>query len=169
MLKKEGYNKECDYWSIGVVLFEMLIGFPPFYADDALRTCRKILNWRETLKFPAEAEVSWAAKNLIQSLLCEPEHRLGSKRGIDEFKEHPFFAGVDWDSLHSTKPPFVPHLRSDTDVRYFDEYPPVAEGMADERRHLCEKEFFGFTWKRANEGTARKGLSMSMFSPEEAE
>lgn len=172
VLMKRGYNKECDYWSLGVVLYEMLVGYPPFYADDALRTCRKILNWRETLKFPQEANVSWSAKNLIQSLLCEPDLRLGAKRGIDDFKEHPFFKGIDWDNLLNTKPPFVPELRGPTDVRYFEHYQPLPNrgGNAGDSRltYLREpavEEFIGFTFKRYNPNEAassRKSLSSSM-------
>ncbi|KAK1865787.1 hypothetical protein I4F81_008310 [Pyropia yezoensis] len=121
VLLKRGYNKECDYWSLGVVLFEMLVGYPPFYAEDAVKTCRKILNWQDTLRFPAEAKVSWAAKTLISSLLCDAEYRLGSKRGLEDFRDHPFFAGIEWDRLATTEPPFVPELSGPTDVRYFDE------------------------------------------------
>lgn len=151
---KRGYNKECDYWSLGVVLYEMLVGYPPFYADDALRTCRKILNWRETLKFPPEAKVSWKAKNLIQSLICDPEYRLGAKRGIDDFKEHPFFEGIDWDTLLNMKPPFVPDLRGPTDVRYFELDQPLGNRPNPELprptylRDPAAQEFIGFTFQR---------------------
>ncbi len=173
VLMKRGYNKECDYWSLGVVLYEMLVGYPPFYSDDALRTCRKILNWRETLKFPAEAKISWPAKNLIQSLICDPEYRLGAKRGIEDFKEHPFFEGIDWDNLYSTKPPFIPDLRGPTDVRYFEHYQPLpnhggtsaAETRPTYLKEPAAQEFIGFTYKRYNPNDApRKSLSKSMGS-----
>ena len=129
VLMKVGYGKECDWWSLGVILYEMLCGFPAFYADAAVETCRKILNWRTTLQFPSEAKLSWQARDLILKLLREPENRLGARGGIDEFKRHPFFAGVDWNRLRARKPPFVPELRSPTDTRYFDKFdeePPEA-------------------------------------------
>jgi serine/threonine protein kinase len=70
-------------WSLGAIMFEMLVGYPPFYSDDPMSTCRKIVNWRTYLKFPAEARLSPEAKNLICRLLCDVEHRM---RGADEIK-----------------------------------------------------------------------------------
>ena len=54
-------------------------GYPPFYSDDPLTTCRKIVNWRMFLKFPEEISISPAAKDLIQRLMCDVDDRLGTK------------------------------------------------------------------------------------------
>lgn len=176
---KRGYSKECDYWSTGVVLYEMLVGYVPFDEDSPLRTCRKILNWRETLKFPSNDELSENAKDLINSLLCEPERRLGAKRGIDEFRQHPFFDGVDWDNLHNSKPPFVPDLCGPTDVRYFEIYQPREDCPGTEKaratylREPVRQEFVGFTFQRyaANEVPTgrRTTISRSMYENPEGE
>lgn len=175
VLLKRGYNKECDYWSLGVVLFEMLVGYPPFYAEDPLKTCRKILNWKETLKFPPEANISWAAKNLIMSLLCDAEYRLGAKRGLEDFRNHPFFEGIEWEKVHSITPPFVPKLDSPTDVRYFEDFEPLQNGQSSgtgrQRASYLKdpgaEEFIGFTYKRYNASEAppgrRAGVTRSMF------
>lgn len=54
VLLKKGYGLECDWWSLGAIMYEMLVGYPPFYSDEPLTTCRKIVNWRMFLKFPEE-------------------------------------------------------------------------------------------------------------------
>jgi len=60
-----GYGKECDWWSLGVIMYECLVGYPPFYADDPMTTCRNIVNWKKHLVFPPEAELSQAAMDAI--------------------------------------------------------------------------------------------------------
>ncbi|PPR96816.1 hypothetical protein GOBAR_AA23840 [Gossypium barbadense] len=86
VLLKKGYAMECDWlWSLGAIMFEMLIGYPPFYSDDPMSTCRKIVNWKTHLKFPEEAKLSAEATDLISKLLCDVSHRLGSK-GAGEIK-----------------------------------------------------------------------------------
>lgn len=162
------------------MLYEMLVGYPPFYAEDAIKTCRKILNWRDTLRFPLEAKITWAAKNLIQSLICDPKYRLGAKQGIDDFRDHPFFEGIDWDNLANMTPPFLPQLRGPTDTRYFEEQKPLPPGTAPDQpnsrpsylKDPAVEEFIGFTFKRYNPNEApagrRGGLSASLFEKPDA-
>ncbi|KAJ0860266.1 putative protein kinase AGC-NDR family [Helianthus annuus] len=64
VLLKKGYGMECDWWSLGAIMYEMLVGYPPFYSDEPMSTCRKIVNWRTHLKFPEEAKLSPEAKDL---------------------------------------------------------------------------------------------------------
>ncbi|KAL2517901.1 AGC kinase family protein [Abeliophyllum distichum] len=78
VLLKKGYGMECDWWSLGAIMYEMLIGYPPFYSDDPMTTCRKIVHWRNHLKFPEDAKLGTEAKDLICRLLCDVEHRLGT-------------------------------------------------------------------------------------------
>ncbi|KAJ6931357.1 serine/threonine-protein kinase 38-like isoform X3 [Populus alba x Populus x berolinensis] len=85
VLLKKGYGMECDWWSLGAIMYEMLVGYPPFYSDDPMSTCRKIVNWRTHLKFPEEAKLSPEAKDIINKLLCNVSHRLGTN-GADEIK-----------------------------------------------------------------------------------
>ena len=61
-----GYDKSCDWWSLGVIMFEMLIGYPPFCSETPQETYNKIMNWRRTLEFPPEVPISRTAKKTIQ-------------------------------------------------------------------------------------------------------
>uniref|UniRef100_A0A7S2ZK09 non-specific serine/threonine protein kinase n=1 Tax=Rhodosorus marinus TaxID=101924 RepID=A0A7S2ZK09_9RHOD len=172
VLLKKGYGKECDWWSLGVVLYETLVGYPPFYADDAVKTCKKILKYKDTLEFPEEANLSEDAISLLSELICDSDHRLGAKGGLEDFSKHPFFAGVDWGKLGDEKPPFVPELTGPTDVKYFEEYRPVDPSASKHkvqpsrsvRKEVGNKEYVGFTYKRplADAGT-RKGLDKSLY------
>ena len=54
VLQQKDYGKECDWWSLGVIMFECLVGYTPFYADDPVTTCRKILNWQRFLEIPED-------------------------------------------------------------------------------------------------------------------
>lgn len=63
---QKGYGNECDWWSVGVIMFEMLIGYPPFCSEKTNETYRKIMNHKETLKFPDDCEISPAARSLVE-------------------------------------------------------------------------------------------------------
>ncbi|KAJ3083497.1 hypothetical protein HK102_001046 [Quaeritorhiza haematococci] len=73
-----GYDKACDWWSLGVIIFEMLYGFPPFCAKNRHQTKMKIVNWRRTLRFPGRPGVSREGQDLIRGLCCDREERLGN-------------------------------------------------------------------------------------------
>ncbi|KAJ7533044.1 hypothetical protein O6H91_13G030900 [Diphasiastrum complanatum] len=124
VLLKKGYGVECDWWSLGAIMFEMLVGYPPFYSDDPMTTCRKIVNWRTHLKFPEEAKVSPEAKDLICMLLCDVDHRLGS-RGAKDIKSHPWFKGVAWNVLYQMEAAFKPEVSGELDTRNFEKFEEV--------------------------------------------
>ncbi|KAG8477792.1 hypothetical protein CXB51_027739 [Gossypium anomalum] len=139
VLLKKGYAMECDWWSLGAIMFEMLIGYPPFYSDDPMSTCRKIVNWKTHLKFPEEAKLSAEATDLISKLLCDVSHRLGSK-GAGEIKEHPWFQGVDWDRIYEMEAAFIPES---------DDQCPRPSKSGPWRKMLSSKDvnFVGYTYK----------------------
>ena len=102
---QKGYNETVDWWSCGAILFEMLVGYPPFFSDEPSITCQKILHWKKTLNIPDDAKLSPEATDILKRFLCDAENRLGAN-GVDEIKAHPFFKGLDWDNLRNMKAAF---------------------------------------------------------------
>lgn len=153
VLVKKGYGLECDWWSVGAIMFECLFGYPPFYSDDPLTTCRKIVNWRVFLKFPDEIAVSPAAKDLIQRLMCDVDDRLGTN-GVRELKSHPFFSGIDWDNLYALPAPARPRVDHELDTQNFEQFeeegPEGGASSGSGRKWLnkaADPSFIGYTYK----------------------
>lgn len=116
----------------------------------------QVINWKETLKIPREANLSQAATDLILRLCCGPEERLGVN-GAAEIKAHPFFAGLNMDGLRRQKPPYVPNIRYATDTSNFDPVDPGKLHNDSEEGKKMEKlengkhpehAFFEFTFRR---------------------
>jgi len=156
---QKGYGKECDWWSVGVIMFEMLIGYPPFCSETPTETYRKIMNWKETLRFPDDAQISPAAKDLIKRLLCGQYERLST---VEDFQRHPFFAGIDWTKLRSGKGPFVPELASPIDTTYFEEYEELEEAPLTDPK-LPTDCGSGTRWKKTDKDIPWIGYTYKSF------
>ncbi|KAI1819578.1 serine/threonine-protein kinase sck1 [Xylaria intraflava] len=120
LLDESGYTKMVDFWSLGVLVFEMCCGWSPFYAEDTQQMYKNIAFGK--VRFPRDT-LSQEGRNFVKGLLNRnAKHRLGAIDDADELKRHPFFTDVDWDSLSQKliTPPFKPKLKSETDVSYFD-------------------------------------------------
>jgi len=118
VLKGQGHGTAVDWWSLGTLLFEMLTGLPPFYAQNVNVMYTKILSGE--LRFPSY--ISDNAKSLLEGLLTrDPEKRLGSNGG-QEVKQHPWFSDIDWDKLvrKEIDPPFKPKVKSIDDTSQID-------------------------------------------------
>lgn len=123
VLRKEPYGFPVDWWCLGSVLYEMLVGLPPFYSKDVQEMYDKILN--EKLKFPSQ--IALRARSIISGLLHRsPYFRLGTgpnnTSNPASVKSHPFFEGLDWQRLYKREytPPFVPTVSHLYDLRNID-------------------------------------------------
>ncbi|KAF4801078.1 Rho-associated protein kinase 2 [Turdus rufiventris] len=170
VLKSQGgdgyYGRECDWWSVGVFLFEMLVGDTPFYADSLVGTYSKIMDHKNSLHFPDDVEISKHAKNLICAFLTDRDVRLG-RNGVEEIKHHPFFRSDqwNWDNIRETAAPVVPELSSDIDSSNFDD---IEDDKGDVETFPIPKAFvgnqlpfIGFTYYRDNL-TAKRSTSVRL-------
>lgn len=123
VFSQKGYGPEVDWWSLGVIMYECLVGYPPFYAEKPLQTCRKIVNYKRTLKIPSEAGLTRDAKDILLKLICSSRTRYG----FEELKKHNFFKSCPWDNLMSLEPPFLPDLDDAVDAKYFDDFDDVKD------------------------------------------
>ncbi|XP_012697763.2 serine/threonine-protein kinase LATS2 [Clupea harengus] len=124
VLLRKGYTQLCDWWSVGVILFEMLVGQPPFLAPTPTETQIKVINWESTLQVPPQVKLSPEAVDIISRLCCSAEDRLGSN-GAGEIKAHPFFNQMDFSSnLRQQPAPYRPKISHPMDTSNFD---PVEE------------------------------------------
>jgi serine/threonine protein kinase SCH9 len=120
LLDEQGYTKMVDFWSLGVLVFEMCCGWSPFYAEDTQQMYKNIAFGK--VRFPRES-LSNEGRSFVKGLLNRnPKHRLGANRDAQELIEHPFFDDIDWDALAHKNiiPPFKPKLKSIIDTSNFD-------------------------------------------------
>lgn len=148
-----GYSKSTDWWSVGVLLYELIYGVAPFYSTSLERTYELILN--SEVPFPSFINVSPHAKSLIKQLLNKnKDSRFGSKGGMAEFEKHPFFNGVNFKYItnQSIKAPVLPQINSKYDTQNMDSIcsivnPSLNEGISDAGMSLIMKSsgcFDGF-------------------------
>ncbi|KAI0028858.1 kinase-like domain-containing protein [Vararia minispora EC-137] len=107
--KLNGYGLETDWWSMGAMVYEMIYGIAPFFANDVRTTYLKIMDHKRSLHFSSTIPVSSALQDLIARLLTDSSGRLG-RYGVADIQNHPFFSGVSWQDLHRQSRPESLHL-----------------------------------------------------------
>lgn len=155
LLDETGYTKMVDFWSLGVLIFEMCCGWSPFFAEDNQKMYQKIAFGK--VKFPRDV-LSPEGRSFVKGLLNRnPRHRLGAVDDGRELRAHPFFADIDWNALRDKKipPPFKPHLNSETDTSNFDpEFTQASTSYMNKHQPLAatplspgmQAKFAGFTF-----------------------
>lgn len=163
VFEKKGYTKDCDWWSLGVIMFEALCGYPPFCSETPQETYHKILDWQNQLEFPPEIAISNTAISLIRSLVTSSDKRLG-RDGILQFKKHRFFKGVDWDTIRD-RPGIIPceitrmddtsnfdtfseHDSEDENEKYDQNNSYGGDEEGNEADHSRDWVFMNYTFKR---------------------
>jgi len=131
VILNKGHDISADYWSLGVLMFELLTGTPPFTGTDPMKTYNIILKGIDAIDFPRN--ITGRARELIKKLCRDsPAERLGyQKGGIRDIQKHKWFDGFNWEGLRlrNLNVPITPKISSHLDTSNFDEYPMDADGV----------------------------------------
>ncbi|KAH8830929.1 kinase-like protein [Flagelloscypha sp. PMI_526] len=145
---QKGYGTECDIWSLGAILFECLVGYPPFCSESTTETYQKIMDWPTYFMVPDDVYLSDESEDILRSLIAAAPQRLS----IEEIKDHDFFAGVEWEHLHEIDAPFVPRLKSITDTSYFPtdeiEQDDIEQDVSSSGTGNSDIAFLDYTFRR---------------------
>jgi protein kinase X len=122
IIQGKGHHKAVDWWALGILIYEMLAGYPPFYDENPFQIYQKILAGK--IDWPRHIDL--VAKDLIRKLLVNDRtKRLGSmKNGPEDIRRHKWFKNIDWDQVVQKKlePPIIPKVSHDGDTKNFDKY-----------------------------------------------
>jgi len=142
IILSKGYNKAVDWWALGVLIYEMAAGYPPFFADQPIQIYEKIVSGK--VRFPSH--FSSDLKDLLRNLLqVDLTKRYGNlKNGVNDIKNHKWFSTTDWIAIYQRKvePPFVPKTKGAGDTANFDDY--EEEPLRISSTEKCAKEFADF-------------------------
>jgi serine/threonine protein kinase len=147
VIRNTGHGTAVDWWAFGILVYEFLVGQPPFWDQNPMKIYEQIVEGR--VRFPSA--MSPEARDLISGLCTvDTSKRLGNiQGGAGAVKAHPWFRDIDWDALYHRKVqgPIVPHLRGPADTRNFDEYdaePPGREPYTKEMKDKWDECFKDF-------------------------
>ncbi|CAG8722388.1 31105_t:CDS:2, partial [Racocetra persica] len=127
IIQSKGHGKPVDWWALGILIFEMLAGYPPFFDDNPFGIYEKILAGK--IQFPSHVDAN--AKDLVKRLLTSDRtKRLGNLRGgSEDVRKHKWFRGVDWQGLYERRvqAPIVPPYQHPGDTSNFEKYPEPSD------------------------------------------
>ncbi|KAL3319706.1 cAMP-dependent protein kinase catalytic subunit 1 [Cichlidogyrus casuarinus] len=142
IILSKGYNKAVDWWALGVLIYEMAAGYPPFFADQPIQIYEKIVSGK--VRFPSH--FSSDLKDLLRNLLqVDLTKRFGNlKNGVNDIKNHKWYSTTDWISIFGKKveAPFCPKVNGKDDTANFDTYEEEDLKISTTEKHT--KEFADF-------------------------
>ncbi|XP_065581308.1 cAMP-dependent protein kinase catalytic subunit 1 isoform X3 [Artemia franciscana] len=142
IILSKGYNKAVDWWALGVLVYEMAAGYPPFFADQPIQIYEKIVSGK--VRFPSHfsSELKDLLRNLLQVDLTKRYGNL--KNGVNDIKNSRWFASTDWIAVYQRKveAPFIPKCKGPGDTSNFDDYEEEALRISSSEK--CAKEFADF-------------------------
>lgn len=172
VLEGKKYDYTVDYWSLGCMLFEALIGYTPFSGSSTNETYENLRHWKRTLRRPflndGRSAISDRAWELITRLIADPINRL---RSFEHVKRMNYFHEINFDTLRQLSPPFTPQLDNETDAGYFDDFTNEADmakyadvfkrqdklaAMVDDSE--VDSKLIGFTFRHKNGNTGSSGV-----------
>lgn len=142
IILSKGYNKAVDWWALGVLVYEMAAGYPPFFADQPIQIYEKIVSGK--VRFPSHfgSDLKDLLRNLLQVDLTKRYGNL--KAGVNDIKGHKWFTSTDWIAIFQKKieAPFIPRCKGPGDTSNFDDY--EEEVLRISSTEKCAKEFAEF-------------------------
>eukprot|EP01028_Stygiella_incarcerata_P004345 TRINITY_DN1945_c0_g1_i2.p1 TRINITY_DN1945_c0_g1~~TRINITY_DN1945_c0_g1_i2.p1 ORF type:complete len:335 (-),score=96.41 TRINITY_DN1945_c0_g1_i2:1260-2264(-) len=144
IIQSKGHGKAVDWWAVGILIYEMLVGYPPFFDESPFRIYEKILQGR--VEFPRFLDPN--VKDLIKRLLtADRTKRLGAlKNGAADVKSHAWFKDIDWETLEKMAypAPLPVRVNHDGDTHYFEKYPETESPSRHKLDDKAQALFEGF-------------------------
>ena len=158
IIENKNVSYSADWWAVGIIMYEMIVGTPPYIGDTPEEIFTNILDNKRDSKLDIgynDDQISYEAADLIDKLLNrDPDKRLG-RNGANEVKQHPFFMGLEWSNLRNIDPPFVPESVNPVDTSYFPTKCKfkITDVQPSRKEDNCASKQLGFNFDTKNAAT----------------